>query len=143
VFGTQVRTAVKRAEQTPLVRGGQQLVPNLARVASIAQPLYFYYEVYDAAQAKAASGQAAAGSAAGEKIRLLTSVALFRGGVRVYETPPVEATGLNAADRRAAVFQVTVPAATLQPGYYVCQVNIIDDVAGTFAFPRLALYVRR
>jgi VWFA-related protein len=138
VFGTQVRTAVKRAEQTPLVRGGQQLVPNLAHVASIAQPLYFYYEVYDAAQAKAASGQVPGGN-----VRLLTSVALFRGGVRVYETPPVEATALNAADRRAAVFQVTVPAATLQPGYYVCQVNIIDDVAGTFAFPRLALYVRR
>ena len=52
-------------------------------------------------------------------------------------------TDLNAADRRAAVFQVTVPPATLQPGYYVCQVNVIDDVAGTFAFPRLALYVRR
>jgi hypothetical protein len=31
----------------------------------------------------------------------------------------------------------------LQPGNYICQVNVIDDVAGTFAFPRLALYVRR
>ena len=29
-----------------------------------------------------------------------------------------------------------------KPGLYTCQVNIIDDVAGRFAFPRLALYVR-
>jgi hypothetical protein len=34
------------------------------------------------------------------------------------------------------------PAASLQPGLYVCQVNVIDDVAGTFAFPRLALLVK-
>jgi VWFA-related protein len=138
VFGTQVRTNVKRSEQTPLARAGEELVPNLAHVASTAQPLRFYYEVYDPAQAKARSGQASGG-----KVRLLTSVVFFRAGVRVYETPPVEATDLNATDRRAAVFQVTVPPATLQPGYYVCQVNVIDDVAGTFAFPRLALYVRR
>jgi hypothetical protein len=35
-----------------------------------------------------------------------------------------------------------VPASQFQPGLYTCQVNIIDDVAGTFAFPRLAVYVR-
>jgi len=36
-----------------------------------------------------------------------------------------------------------VPATDLPPGLYTCQVNIIDDVGGMFAFPRLALYVRR
>ena len=29
----------------------------------------------------------------------------------------------------------------LQPGRYTCQVNVVDDAAGTFAFPRLTLYV--
>jgi VWFA-related protein len=143
VFGTQVRTNLKPSEQTPLARAGEELVPNLAHVVSTAQPLRFYYEVYDPAQAKTESGDAKVAQAAGGRIRLLTNVALFRGGVRVFETPVAEATGLNAADRRAVVFQVMVPPATLQPGYYVCQVNVIDDVAGTFAFPRLALYVRR
>jgi hypothetical protein len=54
----------------------------------------------------------------------------------------VDRTGLDAADRRAAVFQFEVPASGFQPGLYTCQVNIIDDVAGRFVFPRLAVYVR-
>jgi hypothetical protein len=35
-----------------------------------------------------------------------------------------------------------VPAAPFDPGFYTCQVNVIDEVGGTFAFPRLDLYVR-
>jgi len=26
---------------------------------------------------------------------------------------------------------------------YTCQVNVVNDAAGTFAFPRFPLYVRR
>ena len=50
---------------------------------------------------------------------------------------------LNGADAHSTVFHFDVPAASLPPGLYTCQVNVIDDVAGTFAFPRLQLYVRR
>ena len=35
-----------------------------------------------------------------------------------------------------------VPLAQLKPGFYTCQVNVIDDAAGRFVFPRLALLVR-
>ena len=73
----------------------------------------------------------------------LTSIAFFRGKIRVFETPIVESTGLAGADRNTAVFQFDVPAASLPPGLYTCQVNVIDDAAGAFAFPRLALYVAR
>jgi hypothetical protein len=62
--------------------------------------------------------------------------------VKVFETPLVERVSLDAADRSAALFQFEVPADRFEPGLYTCQVNIIDDVAGTFVFPRLALYVR-
>jgi len=41
------------------------------------------------------------------------------------------------------VLELAVPAASLKPGLYTCQVNVIDDVAGSFAFPRLALLVRQ
>ena len=44
--------------------------------------------------------------------------------------------GLNA------VFQFELPANSLKPGLYTCQVNIIDEVARRFVFPRLELYVR-
>jgi len=50
---------------------------------------------------------------------------------------------LNEPGRRAAVFQLDVPLASLTPGFYTCQVNVIDDAAGQFRFPRLALLVRQ
>ena len=139
VLGTQLQPGVKGDQaKNPLVQNGQQLLPNVAHVVSVAQPLHFYYEVYDPAQPKDATDRQA-----GEKSRIVTNVAFYRSGVRVYETPLVEATQPNATDRHANVFDAIVPPGALQPGYYICQVNVIDDVAGTFAFPRLALYVRR
>jgi hypothetical protein len=30
----------------------------------------------------------------------------------------------------------------LKPGWYTCQVNVIDDAGGTFAFPRLPILIR-
>ncbi len=76
-------------------------------------------------------------------IRLLSSVAFFRGNAKAYETPVVESQQLNAPERRAAVFQLEVPLTSLKPGFYTCQVNVIDDAAGQFRFPRLAMLVRQ
>ena len=130
VMGTQVQPAPRRDLKSPLARDGTELVPSVTHVVSARQTLYFYYEVYDPARTPA--GEA----------RLLTTLSFFRGRVRRYETPLVEVTRVAAPERGAAVFQFSVPAASLKPGFYVCQVNVIDDVAGRFAFPRLALLVR-
>ena len=54
----------------------------------------------------------------------------------------VEAKALNEGDRNAAVFELDVPLNEIKPGFYTCQVNVIDDAAGKFQFPRLALLVR-
>jgi hypothetical protein len=35
-----------------------------------------------------------------------------------------------------------VPLNGLKPGQYLCQLNVIDDAAGSFAFPRFAVLVR-
>ncbi|MFZ0814129.1 MAG: VWA domain-containing protein, partial [Candidatus Sulfotelmatobacter sp.] len=75
-------------------------------------------------------------------IRLLTNVAFYQGKVKAYESSLVELTELNARDRKAAVFQLDVPLTSLKPGFYTCQVNVIDDAAGHFLFPRLALLIR-
>jgi VWFA-related protein len=130
VLGTQLQKTTGRDALNPLARDGSELVPSVTHVVSTRQPLYFYYEVYD-------PGRTEKG-----EVRLLTTISFFRGKVRRYETPLVEVTRLAAADRKAAVFQFSVPAASLGPGFYVCQVNVIDDAAGTFTFPRLALLVR-
>ena len=137
VVGTQLQQGAARNDRNPLVHNGRELVPNVTHVVSAGQHLYFYYEVYDPARAPAVAG----GSP--QAIKLLTSIAFFRGKVRAFETPLVETTELTAPDRKTAVFQFDVPAASLPPGLYTCQVNVVDDVAGTFTFPRMQLYVRK
>jgi hypothetical protein len=46
---------------------------------------------------------------------------------------------MNLPDHLAAAFQLDVPLVSVKPGFYTCQVNVIDDAAGKFRFPRLAL----
>ena len=130
VLGTQTQTVTERNLVNPLARNGTMLVPSLTHVVGTSQPLYFYYEVYEPTLAQSGTP------------RLLTSITFFRGKVKTYETPLVEVTKLDAPDRKAAVFQFAVPASALKPGYYTCQITVVDDVAGTFAFPRLPLLVK-
>ena len=129
VLSTQLENVTGRKTVSPLVRDGVEVVPNLTHIVSHDQKLYFYYEVYDP-------------GAEGGALQLRTSLAFYRGKVKVFETPVVERTQLDAADRHAAVFQFELPADSFKPGLYTCQVNIIDEVAGHFAFPRLEMYVR-
>ena len=74
--------------------------------------------------------------------RLQTNLSFYRGKVKVLDTPIVERTRIDATDRRAAIFQFEIPADSVKPGLYTCQVNIIDEAGGRFAFPRLQMYVR-
>lgn len=60
----------------------------------------------------------------------------------MFETPVVERTAIDDPARRAAVFQFEVPANSFTPGFYTCQINIIDTVSGRFAFPRVSMLVR-
>src|SRR5579864_1182172 len=138
------RQPVKGHEENPLVRSGWELVPSVTHVFSPNQQLYLYYEVYDPAFEE---GNEAAGpqrrAKANSGVRLLSSVAFFQNSEKVYETPLLTTQQLNTADRHAAAFQLEVPLKQLKPGFYTCQVNVIDDAAGAFLFPRLALLVRQ
>ena len=131
VLSTQLQTvATKGKSDNPLVRDGVQLLPNLTHVVGKDQKLFFYYEVYDPGQANGSTPQ------------LRTSLAFYRGKVKVFETPVVERTSVDAPERHAALFQFEVPAASFTPGVYTCQINIIDAVAGKFDFPRMLFVVR-
>jgi VWFA-related protein len=129
VLSTQLQQGPRGRQTSPLVRGGIQLVPNLTHVVSKDQKLLFYYEVYEPAE-----------SEGGPQLR--TSLAFYRGRVKVFETPVVERVLLDVTDRKAAIFQFEIPAGSFKPGLYACQINIIDAASGKFAFPRLAFYVR-
>ena len=74
--------------------------------------------------------------------RLRTSLAFYRGRVKVFETPLVDRATVDDPVRHAVVFQFQLPGAQLKPGLYTCQVNVIDEISGRVAFPRLAVYIK-
>jgi len=139
VLASQLQPAKKGTPANPLIRDGSEIIPSVTHVFSSAQHLRLYYEVYDPARATA---QAAEAASAKPGIHLLSNVSFFRGKAKVFESSLVELTELNERDRKAGVFQLDLPLAALKPGFYTCQVNVIDDAAGLFLFPRVALLIR-
>ena len=153
----RVPATAKKTGVNPLVRDQMELVPNITHVFTPDQHLYLQYEVYDAAKGKnseqavpapAATDQQdaakspAAARPAHDSVRVLTSIEFIQGATKVYESKPVEANEVTAPDRKAVIFQMDLPLQSLKPGLYLCQVNVIDDVAGSFSFPRFPLLIR-
>jgi hypothetical protein len=140
VMASQTQTAKKGTNLNPLVHEGSEIIPNITHVFSASQHIRLYYEVYD--PSRPAPAGTATGTDSKSGIRLLTNVSFFRGKAKAYESSLVELTELNARERKAAVFQLDVPLTSLKPGFYTCQVNVIDDAGGHFLFPRVALLIR-
>ena len=147
----------KKSAANPLVRDQVELVPNITHVFASDQHLYLQYEVYDAAKGKnpapaAVSGQSGAANGTAkdtpaprtpkDSIRVFTSIEFLQGAMKIFESKPVVANEVTAPDRKAVIFQMDVPLQALKPGLYLCQVNVIDDVAGSFSFPRFPLLIR-
>jgi VWFA-related protein len=143
----------KKNGPNPLVRDQMELVPNITHVFTPDQHLYLQYEVYDAARGKnpgpaAVNGQdgaakdAPAPKPAKDSIRVFTSIEFLQGATKIYESKPVAAKEVTAPERKAVIFQMDLPLQALKPGLYLCQVNVIDDVAGSFSFPRFPLLIR-
>src|SRR5262249_5175628 len=127
ILSTQEQPA-KENKDNPLIKNVAHLIPDLTHIIGKEQNLLFYYEVYDPASESAPD--------------VRTSLAFYKGRVKVFETPVVSRDRIDDPSRKAAVFQLEVPAGALPPGFYTCQVNIIDSVAQKFAFPRLLFLLR-
>ncbi len=151
----------KKNGANPLVRDQMELVPNITHVFAPDQHLYLQYEVYDAAKGKnpaSAAIDAQKGDQKGgqngtakdapaakppkDSIRVFTSIEFLQGATKIYESKAVVANEFTAPDRKAVIFQIDLPLQALKPGLYLCQVNVIDDVAGSFSFPRFPLLIR-
>jgi VWFA-related protein len=126
-------------KSSPLVRAGEEYIPNISHVFRQNQHLYLLYEVYSPTKEKPAEGQPK-GTKAG--VDVLSSLELMQGATKVYETPLVQAKAVNVEGRDAVAVELDVPLEGLKPGSYVCQLNVIDDAGGSFAFPRFAVLVR-
>jgi VWFA-related protein len=154
----RVPATARKFASNPLVRDQMELVPNITHVFTPDQHLFLQYEVYDAAKGKAvepgvsafganpqtdaAKSSAPPAKSARDSVRVLTSIEFLQGVTKVYESKPVVANEVAAPDRKAVIFQIDLPLQSLKPGLYQCQVNIIDDVAGRFSFPRFPVLIR-
>ncbi len=125
-------------QKSPLVRNGEEYVPNISHVFRQDQHLFLLYEIYAPARQKLDNQPK--GTKPG--INLLSSLELIQGSTKVYETPVVKATAINVEGRDAVSIELDVPLAGLKLGPYICQLNVIDDAGGSFAFPRFAVLVR-
>jgi VWFA-related protein len=151
----------KNKGNNPLVGDQTELVPNVTHVFTQDQHMYLQFEVYDAAKGKSSPPAAADATPAidsvpsknpdgtdsspknqRESIRVLTSVEFLQNNLKVYESKPIVATEVTIPQRKAVVFQLDLPLQSLKPGFYTCQVNIIDDVSGNYAFPRWAMLIK-
>ena len=140
----RVPASQKKRTFQPLVSEQTELVPSVTHVFTQEQRLYLQYEIYDAAKAKP-SASASGGSenkSGHQAVRVLTSIEFLQGDAKVYETKPIVAQEITAPDRKAVVFQMEIPLQSLKPGFYTCQINVIDDVAGDYAFPRWPILIK-
>ncbi|WP_260703891.1 VWA domain-containing protein [Edaphobacter flagellatus] len=146
VLASQQTPNTAKKATNPLIRDGVEWIPNVPHVFRQDQHLYLLYEVYDPTRQKADSTAPAPSPGLNRRpagaVKVLTNIEFLSGGVKVYETPLVEADAVNIPDREAVAFQFDVPLSQLKPGVYICQVNVIDDAGGSFSFPRLALRIQ-
>ncbi|MGO8792100.1 MAG: VWA domain-containing protein [Terriglobia bacterium] len=143
VLASQRIPAAKKGD-SPLIRDGLQLVPNLPHVFRRDQHLYLLYEVYDPTHSRAEKGNSnsAKTQVPAAPVRVFTSIEFLEGNTIAFETPAVQAADVNVPTRDAIAFEFDVPLSDLKPGLYTCQINVVDDAGGAFSFPRTGVLVR-
>ena len=107
------RAAAEQEADDPLVRNGEEYVPDIAHVFRQDQHMYLLYEVYDPAREKAADN-APKGTKPG--INLLSSLELIQGSTKVYESPLVQAKAINVEGRDAVAVEMDVPLSGAEAG---------------------------
>jgi len=114
----------------PLVQDGRKVVPSITRVFRKDQTLCVYFEVYDPSidpDQKTANVYAA--------------IELLQGARKAFTSRPVRVDKLSTSRPGVATFSFEIPLNRLQPGEYVSQVDVIDQLGQKFAFPRSSLVV--
>jgi VWFA-related protein len=115
-------TAEKRRKllaANPLVHEKEKLVPSVTRVFRKDQDMFVYLEAYQPAAAQTEF--------------MLATVSFYRGKVKAFETQPLQVNEGLDPKSKAVPMRFSVPMASLQPGRYTCQVNVVDPGAQKFA----------
>ena len=129
-----VKTDKKLAAANPLVEDGKKLLPNVTRVFRSGQSLLVYVEVYDPAIPDFLPERF-------RRANVAASLALYQNRKKVFETAAVRANQLLPSRSDTVPVWLQAPVASIQPGKYEAQVNLIDEFGHKFAFPRTSLAV--
>ncbi len=129
-----VKNSRKLTASNPLLADGQKLVPNVTRVFQTGQKLLAYVEVYDPKIPDALPENF-------RRADVEASLSLYQGPKKVSETNSVRVNRLIESRPDTAPVWLQLSTASVQPGRYECQVNLIDELGRKFAFPRTSLVV--
>ena len=115
---------VKKAEAaqsaSPLVSGGEKLVPSVTRVFSKTRDMYVFLQAYER---KSATFEP-----------LIAFVSFYRGQDKVFETRPMAVTDGMDPKSKAVPLRFSVPLSQFEPGRYDCQVTVLDPASQKAAF---------
>jgi len=112
----------KLIAMNPLVHDGQKLIPSVTKVFRRDQNMLVFLEAYQ--------------PAATATEYMVASVSFYRGKVKAFETSPLEVKDGLDPKSKAVPVSFSVPLASLQPGRYTCQVNVLNPAEGKFAMWR-------
>jgi hypothetical protein len=129
-----VKTNKKLAVANPLIEDGKKLLPNVTRVFRPGQSMLVYVEVYDPTIPDFLPERF-------RRANVAASLALYQGGKKAFETPAIRANQLLETRGGTLPVWVQAPVASIRPGKYEAQVNLIDEFGRKFAFPRTSLAV--
>ena len=120
----------KAGAGNPLIADGQKLAPSITHVFRKDQSLYVYLEIYDASVDPSSGAPA-----------ISSELTFYRAAdkVKAFESRPARLIQTAEGRPTALPVRFRVPLTQLTPGRYICQVNIIDQQARKFAFPRTEL----
>jgi VWFA-related protein len=122
----------KDLDADPLIQNGQKLVPSITHVFRKDQNLYVYLEVYDPAS-----------DPTDKKPNVAATLTFYKGKKKAFESTPIRLGEIAEGRPSTVPLQFQVPLDKLTAGKYIAQVNIIDQQAKRFAFPRTELILLR
>ena len=66
----------------------------------------------------------------------MASLSFYQGGVKSFQTEAVHVKNVSASRQHAVPVEFEMALASLKPGKYMCQVNLVDEIGQKFAFSR-------
>jgi len=129
-----VKNSKKLLITNPLIADGKKLVPNVTKVFRPNQNMLVYVEVYDPNIPDSLPENF-------RRASVSASLAIYKDDKKVFESPAVRANRLSETRSGALPVWLQMSMATVPPGTYDAQVNLIDEFGRKFAFPRSSLAV--